>query len=360
MRYPRLKIDLDKLRDNAVRLLSACREEGITSCMAVTKVLAGNLPVARLLAETGFSHLADSRIENLIRYRNLSLPKVLLRLPMISEADRVVRYADVSLNSEPATLGALDAAAAQQGKIHGVLLMFDLGDLREGLFFQNEYLSVVERLLGMTHLRLEGIGTNLTCYGGILPEEKNLGTLLEIRDRIESAFSLRLPLISGGNSSSLYLFEGHRIPKGINCLRIGEALFLGRETAFGHAIPGMNPDVFVLEAELIECREKPSFPIGTMGMNSFGDRPRIEDRGLMRRGILALGRQDAEAADLFPLDPGVRIVGASSDHLIVDLGTVPAKVGDVLRFGVDYPGLLRLMTSAYVRKVCTGKSGSRG
>lgn len=360
MRFPRLKIDLEKLRDNAVRLLSACREEGITSCMVVTKVLAGNFPAARLLAGMGFSHLADSRIENLIRYQNLPLPKVLLRLPMISEADRVVRYADVSLNSEPATLNALETAAARQGKTHGIILMFDLGDLREGLFFQDEYLSVVEKLLGMTHLRLDGIGTNLTCYGGILPEEKNLGTLLDIRDRIESAFSIRLPLISGGNSSTLYLIEGHRIPVGINSLRIGEALFLGRETAFGNPIPGMNQDVFTLEAELIECREKPSFPIGNMGMNSFGDRPQIEDRGLMRRGILALGRQDAEASDLVPLDPGIRIVGASSDHLLVDLGTVPAKVGDVLRFRVDYPGLLRLMTSAYVRKVCIGKSADQG
>lgn len=355
MSYPRLEIHLKKLDENARILLELCRKNGISDCFVVTKVLAGNIPVAKRLAESGFSHLADSRLENLIRYRHLPLPKVLLRLPMASEAARVVRYADLSLNSELSTMEKLDKAARKAGKTHGILLMFDLGDLREGLFFQDDYLPIVEKVLQFSNLKLLGIGTNLTCYGGVIPDETNLGILETIKNRIEKTFKIKLPILSGGNSSTVHLFGQEKIPKAVNSLRIGEALFLGRETAYGKMIPGMNPDVFVLKAELIEVKEKPSYPIGDIGMNSFGDKPDIQDRGRMRRGILALGRQDTEAGDLRPMNPGVRIIGASSDHLIVDLGDHPCAPGDILEFGVNYPGLLRLMTSPYVKKSCRSK-----
>jgi predicted amino acid racemase len=355
MKYPRLEINLPKLDHNARILLEQCRRNDISDCFVVTKVLSGFLPVIERLAEAGFSHLADSRLENLIRFRNLRIPKVLLRLPMASEADRVVRYADISLNSELPTMECLERAAGKTGRVHGILLMFDLGDLREGLFFRDDYLPIVEKVLQFPHLKLVGIGTNLTCYGGVIPDASNLGMLMDIKNRIETTFGIRLPIVSGGNSSTVHLFDQGIIPSGINSLRIGEALFLGRETAYGNLIPGMNPDVFVLRAEIIEAKQKPSYPIGNVGMNSFGDCPDIEDRGSMHRAILAIGRQDVEADDLRPLDPGIRIIGASSDHLIVDLGNRAHQPGDILEFGVNYPGLLRLMTSPYVRKVCISK-----
>ena len=348
--YPRLEIDGNKLKDNADHLLRACQENGIQNCMLVTKVLAGYLPLVRRLATVGFSHLADSRIENLMRFQAIPLPKVLLRLPMPDEVSRVVQYADLSLQSEILTLQATEKAAARLGKTHGVILMFDVGDLREGLFFREDPGPLVQTVLDSPHLCLAGIGTNLTCYGGIVPDGENLGRLISIKRQIESRFSIRIPLVSGGNSSSVHLFGTGNLPKEVNSLRIGEAFFLGRETAFGNLIPGMNVDAFVLKAEIIEVQVKPSYPIGNIGMNSFGAKPDIEDRGMMNRAILAIGRQDVEPGDLVPLDAGVRIVGASSDHLIVDLGNRPGKPGDILTFGLNYPGLLRLMTSRYVKK----------
>ncbi|HOW37293.1 MAG TPA: alanine/ornithine racemase family PLP-dependent enzyme [Bacillota bacterium] len=348
--YPRLEIDANKLKHNAEHLLKSCQENGIRDCMLVTKVLAGYRPLVRRLASFGFSHLADSRIENLIRFQAVPIPKVLLRLPMPTEVSRVVRYADYSLQSEILTIKATEKAAARLGKTHGVILMFDVGDLREGLFFREDPGPLVQTVLDSPHLCLAGIGTNLTCYGGIVPDEENLGRLIFIKQQIESRFSLRIPLISGGNSSSVHLFRTGRLPKEVNSLRIGEAFFLGRETAFGHLLPGMNPDAFILKAEIIEVKVKPSYPIGNIGMNSFGAKPDIEDRGMMNRAILAIGRQDVEPGDLIPLDAGVRIVGASSDHLIVDLGNRTGKPGDVLAFGLNYPGLLRVMTSRYVKK----------
>ncbi len=348
--YPRLDIDLAKLEHNAKTIVDACRADGIDRVFLVVKVLAGDIATVRRLAGAGFSHLADSRIENLIRFRGIPLPKALLRLPMASEADRVVRYADLSLNSELDTVRALGEAAVRQGRTHDVLLMFDVGDLREGIWYKSDYMPVVRAAAGTAGIRLAGIGTNLTCYGGVIPDDINQGALVAIAERIERELGIRLAIVSGGNSSSVHLLGTRRIPARVNGLRIGEAVLFGRETAYGRPIPAMHRDAFTLRAELVEVAVKPSFPEGRIGMNSFGEHPDIVDRGPMKRGILAIGRQDIEAADLTPRDPGVGIVGASSDHLIVDLGDTGHGVGDILSFDVDYAGLLRLMTSSYVHK----------
>lgn len=348
--YPRLLIDLKRLENNAQWLIAQCVQNGITSIFLVTKVLAGNKKIIRHLYSAGFSHLADSRLENLIKIKDIPLPKVLLRLPMQSEAMRVARYADISLNSELSTIKALSIAAEKQGKVHEIILMFDLGDLREGIFFQEEYLSLVDQIESLKHVRLIGIGTNLTCYGGVIPDQNNLSLLTEIQVRIEERIKRPLSIVSGGNSSSLYLFGSNKIPKGINNLRLGESVFLARETAFGHSVSGMSTNAFTLQAELIEVAMKPSYPIGNIGLDSFGNKPDIKDQGLMKRGILAIGRQDIEKTDLECLDPQVKIIGASSDHLIVNLGNTDYHPGEILSFSVNYPGLLRVMTSPYIHK----------
>jgi len=348
--YPRLDIDLAKLAENAKSIVGACRADGIDRVFLVAKVLAGDARTVRHLAGAGFSHLADSRIENLIRFRDVPLPKALVRLPMASEADRVVRYADLSLNTEIDTIRALGKAAVNQGRIHDVILMFDVGDLREGIWHETAFLPVVRATAGTDGIRLVGIGTNLTCYGGVIPDRTNLGALVSIAKVIESELGRKLSIVSGGNSSSVHLLGTGVIPEGINGLRVGEAIFFGRETAYGASITGMHRDAFTLRAQLVEVAVKPSFPQGKIGMNSFGEHPDIVDRGPMRRGILAVGRQDAEAASLTPRDPRVRIIGASSDHLIVDLTETGHRVGDILSFDIDYAGLLRLMTSRYVHK----------
>ncbi|HHX79735.1 MAG TPA: alanine/ornithine racemase family PLP-dependent enzyme [Acholeplasmataceae bacterium] len=353
MIFPQIKINLKKIKENAKRILDLCQQSGIESVFLVTKVLAGDKRIINEIAGLGFTHLADSRIENLKIYSDLNLPKVLLRLPMISEIEAVIKYANLSLNSEIEVIRLLNAEAKKQNKIHEIILMFDLGDLREGIFYQDEYLKTVAEILNLSNLRLTGIGTNLTCYGGIIPTKENLSELIKIKKEIETRFQIELSLISGGNSSSLHLLPN--LPPGINNLRIGEALFLGRETAYGKNLPGMHPDCFELVAELIEVKTKPSYPLGIMGMDSFGNVPKIEDRGLMKRGILAIGKQDVALEDLMPLDENVEILGGSSDHLLVQLNGnfLP---GDKLRFAVNYPGLLRLMTSKYVKKEYWNKS----
>lgn len=349
--YPRLLINIEKVRNNAQVLRMLCLNNGIEP-MAVSKVYCAHPEISKAMVDSGYTMIADSRIENLKALRNLDTKRVLLRLPMLSEVDEVVQNADLSLNSEPQTLKALSASAVKAGLIHEVMLMVDLGDLREGVL--PEDLNVlVELALSLPNIKLVGLGVNLTCYGGVIPDDSNLGELVTLAHKAEKEFDFKFKWISGGNSSSLYKLTDNSMPEGINNLRLGEAIVLGRETAYGTTIADTHDDAFILEAQIIELKEKNSLPTGKIGMDAFGGTPKFVDRGRMKRAIIAIGRQDVRPEGLMPMLAGIEIIGASSDHLILDVTHVEEtlSVGDVLTFKVDYGALLSLFTSNYVEKI---------
>jgi predicted amino acid racemase len=265
----------------------------------------------------------------------------------------VVRYCHISLNSQQATLKELAAAANSLDKVHGVILMVDLGDLREGVFHSDtEGLhGLAEYVLAADGLELKGIGANLTCYGSVLPTTDNLGRLVEIAREIRAKFGCDLPIVSGGNSSTLYMLADGQIPAGINNLRLGESIVCGKETAFGETFPGLVADVAVLDAEIIEIAVKPSMPEGKININAFGETIAYVDKGLHTRAIVAVGRQDVYYEGLACLYPGVEIIGASSDHLIVDITAAQGlTVGSRLTFSLSYGAVLAAFTSKYVDK----------
>jgi len=351
MVYPRVEVDLNKLKHNVNVLVHLCKEKQI-EVAGVTKVFCGNPQIAKAYVEGGVSYLADSRIENLIKLKDLNLPKMLIRIPMLSEVDKVVEYADISLNSEIETIRAISNVSIKKGKKHKIILMVDLGDLREGYFNEDELYDVVEQVMNMSGVKLIGLGTNLTCYGGVIPSEDNLGRLVRISNNIKEKYNIDLEIISGGNSSSLHLLLKGKEVNGINMLRLGESLVLGRETAYGQKIEDTYEDCFQLLAEIIEIKEKPSVPIGEIGMDAFGNVPTFVDKGIRKRMICAIGKQDVDIDSIIPIDEKISILGASSDHLILD-GTdsdVNYKIGDVVRFNLTYSGILKVMTSEYVKK----------
>lgn len=232
--------------------------------------------------------------------------------------------------------------------------MIDLGDLREGIIEETEIFHTIEEILNLKGVALVGIGTNLTCYGGVIPTEKNLSELVRLKEVIERKYELKIETVSGGNSSSLYLIEKGDIPAGINQLRLGESIVLGRETAFGTQIKGTYDDCFKLLAEVIEVKEKPSLPIGEkVGIDAFGKKPRFDDKGIRTRAICAIGRQDIDVEGLIPDEKTISILGASSDQLILDVTDCDRvyKVGDNVSFKLTYSGILSSMTSEYVTKM---------
>lgn len=352
MDYPRIEINLSKLKHNVKTITDKCKENGI-KVAGVTKVFCADKKLVKAYVDGGVSYLADSRLQNFQRLKDFSLPKILLRLPMISEAEEVVKYADASLNSEIETIRALSREAVKIGKKHEIILMVDLGDLREGYFYEDDLYKSAEEIKKLEGVELIGIGTNLTCYGGVIPTPENLGRLVEIKKNLEKNHDVKLKIISGGNSSSIPLLYDGTIPEGINNLRLGESLVLGRETAYGKDIEETFNDVFKLVIEAIEIKDKPSLPVGEIGKDAFGNVPVFEDKGIRKRMICAIGRQDLLPDDITPYDKEITVIGSSSDHLILDItnSKIKYEVGDKLEFGLKYGGILRGMTSEYVKKV---------
>ncbi len=358
---PELAIDLDVLASNVRALAGLCRTRGI-SLTGVVKGADGLPPVARAMVAGGCEHVASSRIGQLraLREAGIGSPLLLVRVPAPGELSEVARWADRSLHSDLSVLRALDREADRAGRRHGVVLMLDLGDLREGWFDVAELVEAAVRTeRDLSALELLGIGTNLGCYGSILPTPENLGRLAGAASRIEDRIGRSLEVVSGGATSSIPLLLSGTLPPGINNLRVGEGLLTARDLPHFYKVevPGIRPDVVTLRAEVIEVRTKPSHPVGEIFIDAFGERPAYEDRGSRRRALLAAGKQDfGKHESLVPLEAGVEVIGSSSDHLICDVEDLarPLSAGDVLEFGLFYPALLFAAQSRYVRKTFRG------
>lgn len=353
MKFPLIEIHREHLAENAKNIVKLAAKHGV-QIWGVTKVTCGHPDVARVLLDAGVASICDSRIENIKKMREAGIDcyYTLVRIPMISEAEEVVKYTNCSLNSELLVLQTLNEVAKKNQLIHDVILMVDLGDLREGIW-PTDLLDIVSEILKLENIRLKGMGVNLTCWGGVLPTETNMNQLIEHVQSIEKKFNLKLEIVSGGNSSSLPLLKTGKMPKGINQLRVGEVIMLGNDTVSHTPFPETRQDAFILKAEIIELKEKPSHPIGEIGLDAFGKVPYFTDKGQRLRAILGIGKQDVAADGLKPIDSGIEVVGGSSDHIILDLTQASEKyqIGDLISFTVNYECLLKVMTSPYVKKV---------
>lgn len=350
-----LDIDLDKIGHNAHRVVDRAARLGV-SITAVTKALLGEPQLARTLAHAGVAALGDSRIENIerMRHAHVTTPMVLIRSPMPSQIDRVVRSNTISVNSDINVLTALGAAARICGRVHDVIIMVELGDLREGVM-ANDLHATVRHVLRQPSLRLHGIGTNLACRSGVEPTDDNMGELSRLVATVETVFSIHVECVSGGNSANLGWMADTTTVGRVNNLRLGEAILLGRDSLNRRPIAGLHTDAITLVGEVIESRRKPTQPWGPTSQNAFGDTfdtahqgEDSEQDGEIWQTIVAAGRQDIDPDDLLSAS-GVAVLGASSDHLILET-SARTKPGTGIRFEPGYSALLRSMTSPYVAK----------
>lgn len=356
-RYPRLDADLDKLRDNIERMLMMCRDRGIEMA-GVIKGCSGLFRCVEQFEKAGCTIIASSRLEHLrgLRQKGLNAAIMMIRIPMISEAAEVVRETDISLNSEMNVLKELNRQAGLQDRKHKVILMADEGDLREGFWDEEELIEAAVRVEnGMRNLKLAGIGTNLGCYGAVEATSDNLGNLVRTAEKIEQMIGRELEFITERGTSSLPLFFEGKLPERINLLRIGEAVLLARDLPelWGIQMDRMYRDVFTLSAEIVEVKDKPTYPVGNIFVDTFGRKPSFEDRGIRKRAIVAIGKADyGSVEDIFPRKEGIEVIGASSDHTILDIEDCgeDLKPGDILEFDIAYGALVYATASQGVRK----------
>lgn len=346
---PKVTVHLPHLRENVRTLIEYCNRHQIQPT-GVTKVVGGDPVIAKILVEEGLTSLGDSRVENLRRMAGISAEKWLIRPPMLSELEDLVQYGDVSLQSELAVLQALEAVCAQGKKRHKVILMVDLGDLREGFVEQEELLQVAEAVEAMKWVELYGIGTNLTCFSFIVPSEEKMELLVTWSRSVEERIGRPLAVVSGGNSATIDLMLTGGIPAGVNNLRLGESILFGKERRHFQFLENTHQDVFRLSCEICELKEKPSLPWGEIGRDSYGNSPTFTDKGRRIQAICALGKQDFDVETCRPVEEGLVILGASSDHLMVDVtaGKRPYQVGGVLELELGYFSTMRAFTSPYV------------
>lgn len=372
MSYPKVLVNLKHIEDNAKNMVRIAKEKsGCTTLALVTKGHCSDKEVIKVLARvSGVDYLADARTQNIRSYftslgdgdeergrkalQDSGKGTMLLRIPMKSELTEVVDLVDLCQISEIETIRLLNDYAEKAEKVQDILLMIDMGDLREGLFFNDreKILKTAGEIIELRNIKLRGISVNMNCYGAIIPKEDNLTEFVNIARDIERKYDVTLDIISGGNSGTIYLAEDGRLPRGITNIRIGEGYLQGTESSYAGKVAGAKQDAFIIQAEIVEIQVKPSIPIGESGLDAFGHVPHYEDKGDMKRAIIAVGKQDTELDSMTPLDEKIEIIGASSDHTILDITSSDTdyKVGDIVSFRLGYSGMLRAMTSPYVTR----------
>ena len=350
MSAPRLEIDLEAIAHNTRTLVTQLEPLGI-GVTGITKASLGSPGVADAMLSGGATGLGDSRVENLARLRAEDVPTTttLIRSPMVSQAALVVRDADVSLNTEAAVIDSLAAAALSQGTTHSVVVMVELGDLREGVPVA-DVVDLCRRVVKTPGVELAGLGTNLACQSGVAPDQLKMDELSQLVEKVETSCDRGLCDHLGWELRESRLGPEHSRcrPHQRPAPRRGHPA-RHRATAPPRA-RGLRTDAFTLFAEVIEVKTKPALPWGDTAQAAFGTPPARHDGELVRQAIVALGRQDTDPDGLAP-PPGIIVLGMSSDHLVLDVGDRDVSVGDELSFSLGYGALLRAATSPFVTKL---------
>jgi predicted amino acid racemase len=350
-----ITLDSKKLKSNFDFLNNLFNKKNI-QWSVVSKLLSGNKIFLTELLKLDLTQVCDSRVSNLkvIKSINPEIQTIYIKPPAKSTISNIVRFADISMNTEIETIKLLSIEAQKQNKTHKIIIMVELGELREGIM-REDLMDFYKTVFKLKNIEVVGVGTNLSCLYGVLPNHDKLIQLSLYEQLIEAKFNRHIPYVSGGSSVTIPLIFQSLLPKGINHFRVGETLFLGTDVFNNKPLKKMKTDVFCLYSEIIELIEKPSIPMGEMGTNVSGHSFEFDDDLIGKksvRAIIDIGLLDVDEKHLEPHDKEISFVGASSDMLVIDLGLNEKKykVGDLLEFKMDYMGTLRIINSKYIEK----------
>ena len=347
-----LILNLDKLRHNIRFLSRHCREHhlGITG---IIKDPRADEKMIRQMMELGFENIGISRVPDAAT-ANPVFPKrpIYISLPSIHELNGIIQYFSTSFNSEISVIEQLNQVAIAMDRPHDILLMVDTGDLREGVM-PDQVLETVRKIqqIRPRNINFAGIGTNLGCCAGTVPDEYNLGIMAELAELIESQLDIEVKTVSVGGSVMLKWMQHSRLPGRINNIRLGESVFLGTIPTINQVHPNLKPQVVTFRSDIIEIREKLVAPPRYSGKDALGGQPQFTSRGMRKRAILNFGICDTSPSGLTPLTPGMEIVSVNSNYTLADITDCRQrfKVGDFVDFTMNYQAFLQSLISPFTR-----------
>lgn len=330
----------------------------------VTKILSGNKYVLTEILKSDVikrTHsIGDSRISNLkiIKQLRPDAQTMYIKPPAIRYIKDVVSYADISLNSSKETVMALNEEAGKQGKIHRIIIMLEMGELREGVIGEN-IIAFYKDIFDLPNITVEGIGTNLGCMYGIEPTFDKLVQLSLYKQFLEALFKRDIPLLSAGSSITLPLVSNKKFPLKANHFRIGEAVFMGVSPLNGRKFRNLSTDVFRFYGNIVELEKKSMKPDGKIGEGNVGhvsDELEDTDKEKSNRAIVDFGILDVDPDSMTPINDTVNYIGTTSDMTVYDVKDKKTnsgrhyRVGSRIGFKPTYMAVARLMNSRFIVK----------
>lgn len=346
-------------------MLSAFFNEHNIEWSLITKVFSGDKEFLKHVLTDDviqqINSVGDSRLTSLknLKEVNPDMRTIYIKPPAKAYAEEVVNYADISLNSSFSTIKALNEEAGRQGKIHKVIIMIEMGELREGVN-RDDIMDFYEKVFNMPNIDVIGLGSNLGCMYGIAPTYDKLLQLALYKELIAARFNKDLQLISGGTSITLPMIEQGSIPPEINHFRVGEAAFFGVSPLNNEPFDKLHTDTFEFSANIIELEEKKLVPDGILSDANIGHTAEFDENDVnetSHKAILDFGLLDVDKSDIDTSDPNLQFVGITSDMLVVDIGNNRTKegkkkynIGDQLKFTPNYMAVARLLNSKFIDK----------
>lgn len=359
-----LIIQTEKIKHN-IKFLSEYFDKRDIEWSLITKVFSGDKAFLKHVLTDEIiekiNSVGDSRLTSIknLKAVNPDMRTIYIKPPAEIYAEEVVKYADISLNTSLSTIKALNNAAKEIGKVHQIIIMIELGELREGVK-RSDIMNFYEKVFELSNIEVIGIGSNLGCMYGIEPNYDKLLQLSLYKELISAKFNKDLPLISGGTSITLPLVEKENIPKDINHFRIGEAAFFGVSPMGNEQFLELSTDTFEFRANIIELEEKKIVPEGTISDANVGHTAtfNVDSANEMTfKAILDFGLLDVDKSDIDAYDKDIQFVGITSDMLVVDLdnnktkdGKKKYKIGDQIVFKPNYMAVARLLNSKFIDK----------
>ncbi|MBN2891261.1 MAG: alanine racemase [Bacteroidales bacterium] len=360
-----LKIHIDEIIGN-IKKLSNVFDKYNKKWSLITKVFSGDPEfLKRILTDDviqGIHSVGDSRLTSLknLKKTNPKMRTIYIKPPAKIYADDIVKYADISLNSSYETIKSLNEAAKKQNKIHEIIIMIELGELREGVK-RDDIISFYKKVFNFPNIKVVGLGSNLGCMYGVEPTYDKLLQISLYKELIESKFDQKMNFVSGGSSITLPLLLNDSIPADMNHFRIGESAFFGTSPLDNKQFMDLSTDTFYFYANIIELEEKKIVPEGIISDASIGHTANFDKEdisGTTYKAILDFGLLDVDREEIEVKDENIKFVGITSDMTVVDIGNNRTadgkpkyKVGDKICFKPSYMGVARLLNSKFIDKI---------